>query len=710
MSLRNLQLVDFPNPKYDKYGLERFVTIILYHGGEVKHSPIAEFVGGNQSKFDFVDVEDMCISYLNGLGEKLGYMEPKKFYREFTLYLEANSDEPATQIGSSNPIVVVGDEKGKGVAIEGGGVIQVDLQSEGEGSGHSEGVGEGDSLHESEYGPEDEEDGENKDEEGVQKGEQESSESDNSSDSDFFVSEDDFDSEESFRIDPNRNVKGFRKDIIKDIRCHVSKHQAYRVKRKALNAIEGRVEDQFDQLWDYAAELRASNPRSTVIMAMTKRDDGTDRGKFEKLYVCFDALRQGFLHGCRPFIGVDGCHLKGPHGGILLTAVSIDPNNNLYHLAYVVVLEETRESCQWFLELLKGDLNVQHTCTCRKWDLTGIPCNHGMSAICSQSLEPEDFVNPCYSIETFLEVYKHAILPVNGPQLWTKTGHNQKGCERKKIDNPTTSQDANSNDQTTTSKLTARKKTIPPQIKQKEAAHSQRQSKKRKGVEVQATHTTSSANVPSRRITWSTPLLAATEPNQATTTGPNFKALFYPHQTSGNSKECKWNAKLIRSGGFLREENVSQLRTKTFIYRGDVSLGWESTWSPISRRTDMGGWVRLPPNLILYRCAYHASSRWGRESLSSRALWMFLDVLGVLLLKGVWAGGSSPYGSWERGAALCSLLEILNEDSYDGRSLIDEHFGLSPKVEPLGHSLANIMFGKLLHSQAGGSCEFKSYR
>ncbi|KAK4411560.1 hypothetical protein Sango_0229000 [Sesamum angolense] len=154
--------------------------------------------------------------------------------------------------------------------------------------------------------------------------------------------------EESFRTDPNRNVKGFRKDIIKDIRCHVSKHQVYRAKRKALNAIEGKAEDQFDQLWDYAAELRASNPRSTVIMTMTEGDDGTDRRKFEKLYVCFDALRQGFLHGCRPVIGVDGCHLKGPHGGILLTAVSIDPNNNLYPLAYAVVSGETRESWSGF--------------------------------------------------------------------------------------------------------------------------------------------------------------------------------------------------------------------------------------------------------------------------------------------------------------------------------------------------------------------------
>ncbi|KAL0346028.1 UNVERIFIED_CONTAM: hypothetical protein Sradi_4434100 [Sesamum radiatum] len=62
--------------------------------------------------------------------------------------------------------------------------------------------------------------------------------------------------EDSFRTDPNRVVKGFRKDVIKDIRCNVSKYQAYRGKRKALNAIDGATDDQFALLWDYAEELR----------------------------------------------------------------------------------------------------------------------------------------------------------------------------------------------------------------------------------------------------------------------------------------------------------------------------------------------------------------------------------------------------------------------------------------------------------------------
>ncbi|KAL0392743.1 UNVERIFIED_CONTAM: hypothetical protein Sradi_2497100 [Sesamum radiatum] len=68
-------------------------------------------------------------------------------------------------------------------------------------------------------------------------------------------------------------------------------------------------------------------------------------------------------------------------------------------------------------------VNLQNkTCTCRKWDLTSIPCKHGVSAICCQNLDPEDFVNPCYSVAVFIEVYKHAILPVNSPKLLEKTG------------------------------------------------------------------------------------------------------------------------------------------------------------------------------------------------------------------------------------------------------------------------------------------------
>lgn len=67
--------------------------------------------------------------------------------------------------------------------------------------------------------------------------------------------------------------------------------------------------------------------------------------------------------GCRPIIGLDGCHLKGPYGGILLTAVGIDANNQIYPFAYAVVEIEKYKTWHWFLELLCTDLNIQNTGT-----------------------------------------------------------------------------------------------------------------------------------------------------------------------------------------------------------------------------------------------------------------------------------------------------------------------------------------------------------
>ncbi|KAG8376336.1 hypothetical protein BUALT_Bualt09G0052600 [Buddleja alternifolia] len=60
----------------------------------------------------------------------------------------------------------------------------------------------------------------------------------------------------------------------------------------------------------------------------------------------------------------------------------------------------------------------KHTCSCRKWDLSGIPCQHAMSAICSQVKDPEDYVHEYYWVDTYHKVYEHAIYPINGSSLW----------------------------------------------------------------------------------------------------------------------------------------------------------------------------------------------------------------------------------------------------------------------------------------------------
>ncbi|GKF51042.1 mutator type transposase, partial [Tanacetum coccineum] len=50
---------------------------------------------------------------------------------------------------------------------------------------------------------------------------------------------------------------------------------------------------------------------------------------------------------------------------------------------------------------------TQRTCSCKKWDLTGIPCKHAVSE--------------CYWLSTWQEMYSFKINPCNGPDMWKKS-------------------------------------------------------------------------------------------------------------------------------------------------------------------------------------------------------------------------------------------------------------------------------------------------
>ncbi|KAK9181033.1 hypothetical protein WN944_024170 [Citrus x changshan-huyou] len=73
---------------------------------------------------------------------------------------------------------------------------------------------------------------------------------------------------------------------------------------------------------------------------------------FQRIFVAFPAQRNAFLNGCRPFIGIDGCHLKGKYGGVLLAAVAADANKGIVPLALSVCEIENTETWSWFLEHL----------------------------------------------------------------------------------------------------------------------------------------------------------------------------------------------------------------------------------------------------------------------------------------------------------------------------------------------------------------------
>ncbi|PRQ20047.1 putative transcription factor interactor and regulator CCHC(Zn) family [Rosa chinensis] len=66
------------------------------------------------------------------------------------------------------------------------------------------------------------------------------------------------------------------------------------------------------------------------------------------------------------------------------------------------------------------DLNAR-TCTCRRWELSGVPCKHAVSAIYHKRHSPEDYVADCYLIKTYMSIYDNLIQPINGMEMWSRS-------------------------------------------------------------------------------------------------------------------------------------------------------------------------------------------------------------------------------------------------------------------------------------------------
>ncbi|KAH0673933.1 hypothetical protein KY284_025020 [Solanum tuberosum] len=58
------------------------------------------------------------------------------------------------------------------------------------------------------------------------------------------------------------------------------------------------------------------------------------------------------------------------------------------------------------------------TCSCRVWQLKGIPCAHAVAAIYFKKCEPLDYIDNCYSKATYLRTYANVLQPVTNMEMW----------------------------------------------------------------------------------------------------------------------------------------------------------------------------------------------------------------------------------------------------------------------------------------------------
>ncbi|KAK9211410.1 hypothetical protein WN943_000786 [Citrus x changshan-huyou] len=156
-------------------------------------------------------------------------------------------------------------------------------------------------------------------------------------------------------IDPNVKIDLLKNFMQETYGLKIENLTLYRARAKARMEVFGDHLKGYQKLFEYAAAIHKADP-GAICKVLCDGVSIPDKVLFQRFFVSFPAQRNAFLNGCRPFIGVDGCHLKGKYGGVLLAAIAMDGNNGIVPLAICVCEIENTKTWGWFMEHLHSYL------------------------------------------------------------------------------------------------------------------------------------------------------------------------------------------------------------------------------------------------------------------------------------------------------------------------------------------------------------------
>ncbi|CAH1412743.1 unnamed protein product [Lactuca virosa] len=167
---------------------------------------------------------------------------------------------------------------------------------------------------------------------------------------------------------PKMTLLEMQADVLQRFSVSVSLGQCQRARATAMGMIEGKLEDHYAKVWDYAAVIRLSNPGTTCLVGV---ESNLGCNYFKRLWTVV------------------------PSGGDVF---------------------ETRYGYNGY----KVDL-ANHTCTCNLWMLSGIPCVHSQAAINYVHKDPSQFLSSWFHKDKYVATYSQNMQPVGGSNLWPMT-------------------------------------------------------------------------------------------------------------------------------------------------------------------------------------------------------------------------------------------------------------------------------------------------
>ncbi|KAH9662521.1 SWIM-type domain-containing protein [Citrus sinensis] len=159
--------------------------------------------------------------------------------------------------------------------------------------------------------------------------------------------------EQTFLDHPDTKVDFIIDELRRIYSCKVNRFKVYRAKKMALQRAGADHESSYRLIRSYAQIILNKMPQALALVSVIRFPGEQSQTHFDRFILSFPALRDGFKAGCRPFIGIDDCHLKGPYKGVMLSAVALDANTGIFPVVVCVCSVESTSTWTWFLGHLK---------------------------------------------------------------------------------------------------------------------------------------------------------------------------------------------------------------------------------------------------------------------------------------------------------------------------------------------------------------------
>ncbi|KAK8633758.1 hypothetical protein V6N13_014596 [Hibiscus sabdariffa] len=283
--------------------------------------------------------------------------------------------------------------------------------------------------------------------------------------------------EATIRDHPKLKLKEIQRRVVSEMHVNVNITRCKRAKKRVNEKLFGNFKEEFAMLWDYADELRLKNPDLNDGFGFTiisdQQNATTKRGWEDKIealtqkdeLVAKDLKSKSPKHWTKAFFG---CHskcdmvnnniceafnssiLEARYKSIitmleeirvkLITRI-VDKRkfceswkHNYGHLVKKTFDQSKKDGIDWQMvwndengcEVKRGRkqyiMNIlERICSCRSWQITGLPCPHACCAIWHMGGDPDDYLDQYYHKQTYMKAYAYALHSINGAHEWAKS-------------------------------------------------------------------------------------------------------------------------------------------------------------------------------------------------------------------------------------------------------------------------------------------------